>query len=188
MSDEERASCESSFVCSLSLRVWSSRRNGSLVHRFDLLIDSLALKPGGQTAPTSRMFPRQNPCVHKRPTLSRSPPSGKACEFSAPQRRRHSEQSQTFYRSSTRLPGITVWITMDDKPLATYKKITANEADVSANIVGVEGKEFKVSSLAPPRTARTLQAHRFGKRCTTSMRERSQSRRMRSCSFSMAKS
>ncbi|GAA5947573.1 hypothetical protein JCM3765_001733 [Sporobolomyces pararoseus] len=46
--------------------------------------------------------------------------------------------------SSTRFPEIKVWVTIDGKPVATHKKDTMNQASVSAEIVGIEGKEFKV--------------------------------------------
>ncbi|GAA5980831.1 hypothetical protein JCM5350_003723 [Sporobolomyces pararoseus] len=45
--------------------------------------------------------------------------------------------------SSPRIPEVKVWITIDGKPLATHKKDTMNQVSVSAEIVGIEGKEFK---------------------------------------------
>ncbi|GAA5824473.1 hypothetical protein JCM5353_000321 [Sporobolomyces roseus] len=46
--------------------------------------------------------------------------------------------------SSSLVPEVKVWVTMGDKVLATHKKDTTNRAHVTAEIAGIEGKEFQV--------------------------------------------
>ncbi|GAA6006500.1 hypothetical protein JCM11491_004985 [Sporobolomyces phaffii] len=66
------------------------------------------------------------------------------------------------YLSSPREPEVKVWVTSGGKALPVFKKQTGNPASVSAEITGLEGKEFQVhfydgrDKLAKPYKRRLL--------------------------------
>lgn len=69
-----------------------------------------------------------------------------AVHCAKPQRRAGADSPLVSSRSSSpREPEVKVWVTSEGKALPVFRKQTGNPASVSAEITGLEGKEFQVS-------------------------------------------
>jgi len=51
-------------------------------------------------------------------------------------------------RSSPKEPEVKIWVTVGDKVLSVFKEDATDQANITCDITGIEGKEYKVSRTA----------------------------------------